>query len=81
MFMAATGKKLRPTFFAMVTVILLGELGKTYGVNWVKQTHSCSTTTGSEPCLDYYECESCYERRYAFEEVGMKDPFYKGGDY
>jgi len=57
------------------------ELGKTYGVNWVKQTHSCSTTTGSEPCLDYYECESCYERRYAFEEVGMKDPFYKGGDY
>lgn len=59
-------------------VILLGE---ELGVNWVKQTHSCSNTSGKTPCLDYYECESCIERRRGFEIARMKDPFFKDKAY
>lgn len=52
------------------------KLGVEYGINWVRDTHSCSNTLG-KPCCDYYICESCQSRRYDFEEIGLKDPFYK----
>lgn len=44
------------------------------GVDFVTETHSCSSGENA-PCCDYFVCESCYDRRYHFEEMGRLDPF------
>lgn len=56
------------------------KLGESYKIAWVAQTHSCSSSDG-DPCCDYYLCDSCVSRRSDFEEVGLKDPFYRNGQY
>lgn len=51
------------------------KLGNTFGIDWVNDTHSCSSA--SVPCLDYEHCESCKWRRSDFNDAGMEDPFFK----
>lgn len=50
------------------------QLGNKFGIDWVNETHSCSSS--NVPCLDYEQCESCYWRRSDFNDAGMEDPFY-----
>lgn len=51
------------------------KLGMEYGIDWVADTHSCSSSN-EEPCCDYDNCESCKYRRLDFLEAGYEDPFY-----
>lgn len=51
------------------------ELGtKEYHIDWVKFTHSCSSS-GVAPCMDYLNCESCKYRQLDFHAADMLDPF------
>ena len=47
--------------------------GEELGIDWVKYTHSCSSS--NQVCLDYDNCESCYWRRQDFHDAGLSDPF------
>lgn len=47
-----------------------------WSINWVDETHSCSSSVGlDKPCCDYENCPSCNSRNLDFEEIGLEDPF------
>lgn len=46
-----------------------------WNIDWVNETHSCSTAVTGGPCCDYDNCPSCKSRKLDFEEIGLTDPF------
>jgi 7-cyano-7-deazaguanine synthase in queuosine biosynthesis len=47
-----------------------------WGIDWVKTTHSCSSSVGmNPPCCDYENCPSCSNRKHDFHLNGWDDPF------
>lgn len=52
------------------------EHGNTLNIDWVRTTHSCSSSIGvAPPCCDYVNCESCISRASDFAELSLPDPF------